>query len=423
MDRAVAFILAGGAGKRLSLLTAHRAKPAVPFAGRYRIIDFTLTNCVTSGIGAVYVLAQYISRSLERHLGIGKPWDLDRATGGLHVLHPHLGFDAADWYRGTADALYQNAMVLRSLDCPYVLILSGDHVYTMDYGSFLDYHEAHRRPVTVAVTEVPASMTRHFGIAKIDRSGLVTRFHEKPAVCDSTLASMGIYIFEREFLVSVLERFKSDHDDLDFGKHVLPRLVPARDVAAYRYEGFWLDIGTLRSYYEASLALLAHRPRLDLTPSSGAVMTAPDEYPPLTVSSKGRVEGSMICNGCVVSGTVRRSILSPGVIVEAGAEVDQCVLLHDCVIGKGARLRRCILDKGVRVGAGTVIGEGDAGVVNRMQPGYLDFGITLIGRDTRIPAGIAIGTNSLVAGSRGTGRIPKRDIPDGGAHIASGIIL
>ena len=423
MDRAVAFLLAGGAGKRLSLLTTHRAKPAVPFAGRYRIIDFTLTNCVNSGIDEVYVLAQYISRSLERHLGIGKPWDLDRATGGLHVLHPHLGFDAADWYRGTADALYQNTMVLRSLDCPYILILSGDHIYTMDYGSFLDYHEAHELPVSVAVTEVPASMTRNFGIATMDPSGRITRFDEKPAVCESRLASMGIYVFEREYLISILERFKSRHDDLDFGKHILPRLVREGKVAGYRYEGFWLDIGTLRNYYDANIALLGRRPRLDLNPASGVIMTVPDEYPPLAVSSKGRVEGSMICNGCIVSGTVRNSILSPGVTVETGAEVEGCVILHDCVIQRGARLNRCVLDKGVRVGRNATIGSGDAAVANTLQPEYLEFGLTLIGRDTHVPAGISIGTNCLVAGTRETGRIPKRDIPDGGTHLAHGILL
>lgn len=423
MERAVAFILAGGAGKRLSLLTTHRAKPAVPFAGRYRIIDFTLTNCVNSGIDEVYVLAQYISRSLERHLGIGKPWDLDRATGGLHVLHPHLGFDAADWYRGTADALYQNSMVLRSLKSPYILILSGDHVYSMDYSEFLDYHAAHKRPVTLAVTEVPASMTKHFGIATTNGAGMVTKFDEKPAVSDSRLASMGIYIFDREFLVSILERIKPHHDDLDFGKHVLPRLVSAGQVASFDYHGYWLDIGTLRGYYEASLALLAARPRLDLAPSTGAVMTVPDEYPPLAVSSGGLVEGSMICNGCVVAGTVRRSILSPGVAVEEGAVVDGCVILHDCVIARGARLTRCLLDKGVRVGRGTVIGEGDVSIANTLQPEYLDFGMTLIGRDTRVPAGISIGTNCLVAGSRQTGRIPKRNIPDGGTYLAPDIAL
>lgn len=423
MDRAVAFILAGGAGKRLSLLTTHRAKPAVPFGGRYRIIDFTLTNCVNSGIDEVFILAQYISRSLERHLGIGKPWDLDRATGGLHVLHPHLGFDAADWYRGTADALYQNSMVLRSLKCPHVLILSGDHIYTMDYGAFIDYHEAHGRPVTIGVTEVPAGMTRHFGIATMDASGLVTRFDEKPANSDSRLASMGIYVFDREFLGSILRRIKPQHDDLDFGKHILPRLVSERVVAAYPFDGFWLDIGTLQSYFEASLALLAPRPRLDLSPSPGSVMTVPDDYPPLAVLPGGSIEQAMVCNGCIVSGTVRSSVLSPGVRVEAGAVIDRCIILHDCVIGRNARLTSSVLDKGVRVGKGAVVGEGSPAVPNALQPEYLDFGMTLIGRDTSIPAGISIGTNCLVAGSRETGRIPRRDIPDGGSYLAPEIVL
>lgn len=423
MDNVVGFILAGGAGKRLSLLTTHRAKPAVPFAGRYRIIDFTLTNCVTSGIGEVYVLSQYISRSLERHVGIGKPWDLDRAAGGLRILHPHLGFQAADWYRGTADAFYQNASVLRALSCRYILILSGDHIYNMDYRAFLDYHVSCGRPVTVAVTEVPPALTRHFGIATLNRSGLITRFDEKPLKSKSALASMGIYIFERDFLLAVLERMKPHHDDLDFGKHVIPGLVGEGKVSAYRFNGYWLDIGTLQSYFETSLALLSPGSRPGLFSGPSAPLTVPDEYPPLAVESGARIEGSMVCSGCLIRGTVIDSILSPGVIVEKDALIERSVVFHDCTIGPGSRVERSILDKDVRVGAGTSIGSGDASIPNSLQPEYLEFGMTLVGRSTRVPAGISIGTNCLVAGSKKSGRMPRRDIPDGGACIAADIDL
>ena len=408
-----AFILAGGVGKRLSLLTSHRAKPAVPFAGKYRIIDFTLTNCVRSGIGEVFVLAQYISRSLERHLGIGKPWDLDRATGGLHVLHPHLGYRAADWYRGTADAFYQNMSILESLDSEQVLILSGDHVYNMDYGDFIDFHLNSERPVTVAVTDVPKSMTRHFGIATVNAGGKLLRFDEKPASTKSSLASMGIYVFDRRFLINTLQRLKKSHDDLDFGKHVIPTLVSRGRVSAFRYGGFWLDIGTLSSYYKASLSLLARRPRLELSGEGRGVMTAPDDYPPMRLLPGSRIEKSMICSGSVISGTVRSSVLSPGVVVEKGAVVEDSVILQDCVIGKGARVVRAILDKDVRIGSDVVLGMGNARTPNDLQPEYLGFGVTLVGKGSRIPSGISVGTNCLVAG-----RIPREDIPDGISSIA-----
>lgn len=403
-----AFILAGGAGTRLSLLTSHRAKPAVPFAGKYRIIDFTLTNCVRSGIGEVYVLAQYISRSLERHLGIGKPWDLDRATGGLHILHPHLGFRAADWYRGTADALYQNISLMESLDYDHVLILSGDHVYNMDYGDFLEYHIRSGRPATVAVTRVPANMTRHFGIATVNSGGQVVRFDEKPVKARSTLASMGIYIFDRRFLMNSMERLKKTYGDLDFGKHLLPYLVEKGKVSAFRYGGFWLDIGTLKSYYTANISLLSQRPRLPLSGDGQGVMTIPDDLPPMQIMEGAKIERSMICSGSVISGTVRSSVLSPGVIVEKGAIVESSVILQDCVIGKSAKVVRTILDKEVRVGRDVILGLGDARKPNDIQPEYLDFGITLVDKGSRIPPGIHVGTNCLIAGS-----VPKTDIPDG----------
>jgi glucose-1-phosphate adenylyltransferase len=414
LKRMSAFILAGGVGKRLSLLTTHRAKPAVPFAGKYRIIDFTLTNCVRSGIVEVFVLAQYISRSLEGHLGIGKPWDLDRATGGIHVLHPHLGYRSADWYRGTADAIYQNMSMLETLDCDYILILSGDHVYNMDYSDFLEFHEKSGNPVTVAVTDVPRNMTKHFGIATVNASGKITRFDEKPAAARSALASMGIYIFDRRFLMSTLERMKKSYEDLDFGKHIIPDLVDRGKISAFRYGGFWLDIGTLKAYYQASLSLLSKRPRLLLSDGGSGVMTVPDDYPPLSLLKNSNVERSMICNGSVIAGSVRSSVLSPGVIVEKGAVVEDSVILQDCVIGRGARVIRSILDKEVRVGSKAVVGLGNARTANDIQPEYLDFGITLAGKGTRIPSGIRIGTNCLISG-----RIPRKDIPDGGSSVSS----
>ncbi len=419
MNKTVAFILAGGIGQRLSLLTRYRAKPAVPFAGRYRIIDFTLTNCVRSGIDEIHVLTQYISRSLIKHIGIGKPWGLDRLEGGVRILHPHLGYQAADWYRGTADAFYQNISVLEELDCTHIMILSGDHVYRMNYREFLDSHERSGKPVSLSVVEVPASLCREFGIATVNADGTIRKFEEKPMHTKSRLASMGIYIFEKDFLISIVRELEASFDNLDFGKHVISYLVEKGLVSAFPFAGYWLDIGTLRSYYKASLELLAERPRLQLYGDPPTILTVPDDNPPLVITKNGTVRRSLISNGCIISGAVDSSILSPGVRIERGARVVRSVILNNCVIGRDAEIRNVIMDKSVSVGSGTRIGTGEARVANKLKPALLDMGITLIGIETKIPSRMEIGTNCLVCGSRRTRSIPRRDIEDGGYYIAS----
>lgn len=423
MTSPVAFILAGGAGTRLSLLTRFRAKPAVPFAGRYRIIDFTLTNCVRSGIDDVYILTQYIARSLTRHIGIGKPWDLDRRKGGVHILHPRLGYQAADWYQGTADAIFQNAPVIEELDTDYILILSGDHVYHMDYGEFLSFHVASGKPASLAAVNVHPSLCSEFGIVTTSRDGTITRFEEKPMHSRSTLASMGIYIFEKEFLLRTLKRLRPRHTNLDFGKHIIPHLVSTRRVSAFRFPGYWLDIGTLKGYYRASLDLLNERPRLSFQESGVPVLTVPDDSPPLVVTKTADIKRSLVCNGCIIEGGVTASIVSPGVTVERGAEVDNSIIFHDCIIGSGARVKNAIIDKSVVIGRNASIGFGDPRVKNRLQPSYLDFGISLIGDKTRVPADVRIGTNCLVCGSPKDGTIPREDIADGESYIARDVTL
>ena len=423
MNRTVAFILAGGIGKRLSLLTSFRAKPAVPFGGRYRIIDFTLTNCIRSEIDRIYLLTQYRSPSIVRHVGIGKPWDLDRVAGGIRSLHPHLGFQAADWYQGTADAIFQNLSTLKEVDCRNVLILSGDHIYRMDYRLFEEFHERSGSPASMSVVEVPKSLCREFGIATIDSKGIIRRFEEKPEFTKSNLASMGIYMFRKEFLVSTLERLRRSIPDLDFGKHVMPYLVKRKKISAYRYGGFWLDIGTLKSYYSASMSLLAKRPRLNLYGETTPVITVPDDNPPLVVTKHAKIERSLVCNGCVIEGTVDSSILSPGVVVERGARVENSVIFHGSRIGKGALVRNSILDEGVDVGSNASIGEGDRGIPNKLQPEYLDFGLTVIGSRTYLPANMRVGTNCLVCGPRDDGRIRVRRVEDGGSSLADDIQL
>ncbi len=423
MARMAAFILAGGAGTRLSLLTAYRAKPAVTFAGRYRIIDFTLTNCVKSEISLVHVLTQYVSRSLNRHLGIGRPWDLDRRKGGLHILHPRLGFEGADWYKGTADAIYQNIPVLKKLSEEYILILSGDHVYNMDYRKFLEFHIGSGCPASLAVVEVPRRISSEFGIVSVNSSGKVTSFREKPKSSKSKLASMGIYIFQREFLQMTLTAMKSDYSDLDFGKHVLPELVKLGKVSAFRYNGFWLDIGTLKSYYTANLSLLNENPRVKLDRAGGSVLTVPDDDPPMMIKSGSSVKKSMICSGCCIMGSVTNSVLSPRVTVAKGASVQNSIILHDCMIKSGANIRNAVIDEGCVIGNGAAIGFGDPSVPNSLQPDFLDFGMTLIGRNTKVPAGTRIGTNCLISGGMKSGRIRAGEVADGGVRISPDLEL
>lgn len=417
MEDLVAFILAGGKGQRLSVLTRNRAKPAVPFAGNYRIIDFTMTNCVRSGITSVFVLTQYISRSLVRHLGIGKPWDLDRRKGGLRLLHPRLGYKGADWYRGTADALYQNLSVLEELDCRHVLILSGDHIYREDYRRFLDAHMRFGTEATMGTVEVDRNLTRHFGIATVDKSGRVVSFDEKPARSESNLASMGIYIFDREFLISVLKKLKNKYYELDFGKHVIPYLTEERMISGYRFDRYWLDIGTVKSYFSASQDLLDDSSESGFDLFSEEIRTVPDDNLPTTIADNAEVKNSLICNGCEIRGKVYSSILSPGVVVEEGAEVRNCVLFHRCRIERGTVISNTIMDKMSVSGQGSNIGDGDPSKPNKHYPEYIHSGITLIGRKTLIHDRARIGTNCLIDGERRDGRIEKKDYPDGECYV------
>lgn len=415
----VAFILAGGQGQRLSVLTSHRAKPAVPFAGNYRIIDFTMTNCVRSGISHVYVLTQYISRSLVRHLGIGKPWDLDRRKGGLRLLHPRLGYKGADWYQGTADAIYQNISVLKDLECENILILSGDHVYRADYNKFLKVHNDCGVKCTIGVVDLKGQQTDQFGIATVDSGGLVRKFEEKPDRSKSSLASMGIYIFNRRFLIDTLERLKKIHHDLDFGKHVIPHLTEKGQIAAYRFDGYWLDIGTLDSYFRASMELLESDSGFDLY-GDNRVLTVWDDSLPMFIDKEAEVDKSIICGGCVIKGKVSSSILSPGVEVEEGATVEDSVIFHGCRIERGAKIKNCIMDKRSAVGKGTSVGLGKKRIPNGLQPNYLHSGLTLIGRKTKIPEGINIGSNCLLIGKQPHGEIESRDYADGDYYFFEG---
>ena len=410
-----AFILAGGVGTRLCLLSERRAKPAVPFGGKYRIIDFTLSNCVNSGIYDIGVLTQYRPTSLHQHIGIGRPWDLNRSRGGVQLLQPSLGSIESEWYRGTADAIYQNLIHLRRRRAEQVLVLSGDHIYKMNYDVMYDDHVRSRASVTVAVTEIPVESAGSFGIIETDASNRVVGFEEKPQHARSRLASMGVYLFDREALIRWLVEDAAIADSKrDFGKDLLPRLVARGEaVHAYLYGGYWQDVGTLDSYYETNLSLVSDHPPFALDDPGWIIHTQSADRPPVRFEPGGRVERSLIANGCRVAGQVTRSVLFPGVTVAAGAEVRDSIVMNDTSIGRGATLDRAILDKEINVGDGAKIGVGDGAPPNRACPDHLSSGLIVIGKGAQLPEGISVGRNARI-GAHVRERDFTADIEGGG---------
>jgi glucose-1-phosphate adenylyltransferase len=406
--RIVAMLMAGGAGTRLTVLSDYRAKPAVPFAGKYRIIDFTLSNCVNSGIYDVAVLTQYQPHSLNEHIGIGKPWDLDRLRGGVHLRQPYLGRAASDWYRGTADAVYQNLDFVLDNRADTVLVLSGDHIYKMDYRPMLEFHEHMDAAVTVAVRDVPLEETDRFGIMSVNDAMQIVEFTEKPPNRDKgTLANMGIYVFKTNVLVDRLKSMHEEVPELDFGKHVIPSMIGQVSVYAYRFEGYWVDVGTIHAYWETNLEMAQPVPPLDLYNPDWVVHTRDQERPPVKVGPQGRVINSLISNGCVIRGSVEHSVLSPGVYVSPGAVIRESVVLNDTWIGPGAVIDMAILDADVVVGPSAVIGCGDDRTPNHELPDRLNTGITVLGERSRIPGGVRLGRNVLVHADR-----TEVDFPD-----------
>jgi glucose-1-phosphate adenylyltransferase len=396
MRSVIAVILAGGQGERLSVLSRERAKPAVPFGGKYRIIDFTLSNCVNSGMYDVSVLTQYRPHSLNDHIGIGRPWDLDRSFRGVRLLQPYKGRQNSDWYSGTADAVYQNLQFMTTDRDEVVLVLSGDHIYKMDYRRMMEFHEDRGADVTVAVFEVPLEEASRFGTLVADDRGRVVSFDEKPKNPRSNLVSMGIYIFEKDILQERLDedaRIKSNHD---FGRDIIPSMVNRDRVYAYRFNDYWRDVGTVESYWDANMELVEDPPPIDLYEHHWVIHTRSEERPPARVLSDARVSRSLISHGCTISGNVEHSILSPGVTVEEGAIVRDSIILTDTVIGRGAVIDRSIIDKEVRVGSGAVVGFGEASVVNKIEPERLNSGITIVGKRAEIPSGTRVGRNCMI---------------------------
>ncbi|SJZ36927.1 glucose-1-phosphate adenylyltransferase [Selenihalanaerobacter shriftii] len=390
----LALILAGGRGSRLDILSEDRAKPSVPFGGKYRLIDFTLSNCVNSGIYTIGVLTQYLPRSLNKHIGIGRPWDLDRQFGGVTILQPYTGRKGG-WYQGTAHAVYCNINYIKEMDPEYVVILSGDHVYKMNYAEMVSYHKKKGADLTISVKRVPMKAAHQFGILDVNDDMQIINFEEKPEEPTSNLASMGIYVFSKEALVNKLEEF-CNQGDSDFGHHIIPRMIEDTNVFAYEHEGYWRDVGTLESFWEANLSLTGPMPEMDLYDENWQWHTRSERKPPVKLGPQAEVSESLLSNGAVINGKVTNSIISPGVFIEEDAHVKDSVIFNNTTIKKHSAICKSIIDKEVIIGKNTKIGSCSIQDVNFEQPELLHSGLSLVGKGVQIPNGTLVGGNCRI---------------------------
>jgi glucose-1-phosphate adenylyltransferase len=400
MRRTLALLLAGGEGSRLNVLVHRRAKPAVPFGAVYRIIDFALSNAMYSGLEKVGILTQYMPYSLTDHIRMGESWGLIGRTREVKILPPHTGQRGSDWYRGTADAIYRNMSYLERHRPDLVLILSGDHVYRMDYGPMVAEHLRSGADATIAVREVPIEEASNFGTVLSDAGGRIVGFEEKPPHPRSNLISMGIYVFSRNVLKEELEEIVGHQGLTDFGKHLFPAMLSmGRHLQTFRFSGYWQDVGTIRAYFDAHMEMLRPNGAIDL--ASWQIRTNRDEdrpgdRPPARFSPTAVLEQSIVASGSKIAGEVRRSVLSPGVVVEAGAVVERSILMHDVRIEAGARIADAIIDKDAAVGAGAIVGGIGPATPNRRFPSHLDGGQVLVGKRARIPAEARIERNAIL---------------------------
>lgn len=412
----IAMLLAGGQGSRLGALTENVAKPAVSFGGKYRIIDFPLSNCINSGVDTVGVLTQYQPLRLNSHIGIGIPWDLDRNVGGVTVLPPYEKMAGTDWYTGTANAIYQNLEYMNQYNPDYVLILSGDHIYKMDYEQMLDAHKANKADVTIAVMPVPMEEAPRFGIMVTDETGRITEFQEKPAEPKSNLASMGIYIFSWPVLRDALIKLK-DQPKLDFGMHVIPdALNTGKRLFAYKFSGYWKDVGTLSSYWQANMELIDILPEFNLYEEFWKVYTRGDYIQPDYIAADAVVDRCIIGEGTEIRGEVRNSVIGPGVTIEEGAVVNDSIVMQDSVIKKGARLDKAIVAQNVVIGENAVIGTGEFAESTYNKKVY-NADLVTIGEDSVVPANVTVGRNTAIIGVTEAGDYPDGILPSGGAII------
>jgi glucose-1-phosphate adenylyltransferase len=400
----LAMILAGGRGSRLDILSEKRVKPAVPFAGKFRIIDFTLSNCTNSNIFNIAILTQYLPLSLNEHIGMGKPWDLDRRDSSLSLLQPHK-----DWYSGTADAVLQNIEFIKRKNPKYTLILSGDHIYKMDYRKMIKFHEEKGGVCTIAVQPVPWEDTHRFGILSTDDEYKITKFSEKPKNADSNLASMGIYVFDTDVLLKTLQTV--EEDNLDFGKHIIPHLLKSNELFTYVFEDYWKDVGTYDAYLTASVELTSTVDKipLDMYDENWKIYTRSEEMPSVKVGSKAHISQALLSNGSIIAGTVKRSVISPGVIVHPGATVINSVILNDTEIMPNAYIENAIIDKRTKIGEYVIIGEGKDYTANKDRPDLLSSGVNAVGTNVVIEPKTVITRNCRIS----SGSVVKGKIEPG----------
>ena len=393
----IAMLLAGGQGSRLGVLTSKVAKPAVAFGGKYRIIDFPLSNCINSGVDTVGVLTQYQPLRLNTHIGIGIPWDLDRNIGGVTVLPPYEKSTNSEWYTGTANAIFQNLDYMESFNPDYILILSGDHIYKMDYEAMLDFHKTNNAEVTIAVMPVPMEEASRFGIMITDETRRITDFEEKPERPRSNLASMGIYIFNWKTLKEALLAM-AEQPALDFGKHVIPY---CRDkgapLYAYEFNGYWKDVGTLPSYWEANMELIDIVPEFNLYEEYWKIYTKSDILPPQYMSADSVVERCIIGEGSDIYGKVYNSVIGCGVTIGEGAVVRDSIIMNNTIIGPGCEIYKAIIAENVQVGRGVKLGVGEE-AENDTAPHIYSHGLVTVGEKSVIPDGVSVGKNTVIAG-------------------------
>ena len=412
----IAMLLAGGQGSRLGVLTADVAKPAVAFGGKYRIIDFPLSNCINSGIDTVGVLTQYQPLRLNSHIGIGIPWDLDRNNGGVTVLPPYEKSNNSEWYTGTANAIYQNLRYMESYNPEYVLILSGDHIYKMDYEVMLDFHKENNADVTIATMPVPMEEASRFGIVIADSNKQITAFEEKPEKPRSNLASMGIYIFSWQVLKDALIAMK-DEQSCDFGKHIIPYCFDNKKrLFAYEFNGYWKDVGTLGSYWEANMELIDLIPAFNLYEEYWKIYTKSDTIEPLYVASEGHCERCIIGDGTENYGYVQNSVIGSNVKIGRGAVIRDSIIMRDAVIGDNCTIDKSIIAENSQVGNGAVLGVGEE-APNVLNESVYSFGLVTIGEDSVIPDNVKIGKNTAI-----TGVTVQEDYP-GGMLASGGVII
>lgn len=403
----IAMLLAGGQGSRLGVLTAKVAKPAVAFGGKYRIIDFPLSNCINSGIDTVGVLTQYQPLRLNTHIGIGIPWDLDRNIGGVSILPPYEKSANSEWYTGTANAIYQNMDYMETYNPDYVLILPGDHIYKMDYEVMLDYHKENHADVTIAAMPVPMEEASRFGIVVADGDGRITEFQEKPPEPKSNLASMGIYIFSWPILKKALMELR-DVPGCDFGKHIIPYCHEnGQRLFAYEYNGYWKDVGTLGSYWEANMELIDIIPEFNLYEEFWKIYTNSDIIPPQYISERAIIDRSIIGDGAEIYGEVHNCVIGSGVTIGEGSVVRDSIIMKDVKIDSGCIIDKAIIAEGVHINDNVTLGTG-ADTPNLLKPNIYSFGLVTIGENSVIPAGVQIGKNTAISGVT-----VKEDYPGG----------